>query len=134
MKVRKPESAGNDHSARRVRPTISLQGESVCLFLAEATYLLDFCFCFFMALVWVLFDSLNYLIFFASAGPWVTSLGPVASVEEMGPLPVFSPSLATNNRISYLIISLLRKREKRSRMIIKASESLTQESSETALI
>lgn len=72
---------------------------SVCSY--EATYLLDFCFCFFMALVWVFFDSLNYLIFFASAGPWVTSLGPVASVEEMGPLPVFSPSLAINNRIGY---------------------------------
>lgn len=104
------------------------------MFLAEATYLLDFCFCFLMALVWVLFDSLNYLIFFASAGLWVTSLGPRASVEETGPLPVFSPSLAINNRIGYLLISLLRKREKKSRMIIIASKSLTQESSETALI
>ena len=63
----------------------------------------------------------------------MTSVGPMASEEETGPLPVFSPSLVINNRIGYLLISLLRKREK-SRMIIIASESLTHESSETALI
>ena len=64
----------------------------------------------------------------------MTSVGPMASEEETGPLPVFSPSLAINNRIGYLLISLLRKREKKSRMIIIASESLTHKSSETALI
>lgn len=63
---------------------------------------------------WIFSASPNYLILSASTGPWVIFMGPTLSVEETIFLHLFFPhpfSLSINNKIVYLPISLLRKRE-----------------------
>ena len=95
---------------RCAKPSPSKLKMFVCSQLKQGTCW-NFVFVFFTALVWVFLGSPNYQILSASAGPWVTFIGPATSVEEIAPSPIFSPSLSINNGIVYLPISMLRKRE-----------------------